>query len=161
MSSLVDMDVARLHCKADPADDTVLQRYLDAAEKICFKRMNRNVYVDQAALDAAVAAVPAQRVAANAAYEAAMTAAGALGTEADILDAETEAANVLRRTKVALSYASDGMVVEPDIVAAILLVTGHLYRNREEVLTGQGANAIVLPEGVERLLAPNRILGLM
>lgn len=160
MSVLVDIDVAMLHCKADSNEEAMVQTYLNAAEAAVQRFANRNIYVDQDALDTARDAVPAAMVTANADYAAAMTAAGALGTPEDIADAEAAAAQTLRATKVALSYANDGMVVTDDVIAAVLLMTGHLYRNREEVQTGPGANAVVLPMGAQALMATYRILGL-
>lgn len=160
MSALVDIDTAMLHCKADSNEEAMVQRYLNAAEAAAMRYANRNIFADQGALDTAKNAVPAAMIAANAAYAVAMEAAGALGTPEDIADAEAAAAQTLRETKVALSYDKDGMVVTDDVVAAVLLLTGHLYRNREEVQTGPGANAVVLPQGARFLLDTYRILGL-
>ena len=159
MSSLVTLDEARSHCKSDPADDAALQRALDAAEKTVQNRCGRFFYADQTALDTAVAGVAAAQVAANALYTTEMAAAAALGTVEDVADAEAAAANKLRVTKLRLSYIADGEVVSDEVISAILLVCGHLYRNREEVLTGQNAAAIALPMGVDALLASHRVVG--
>lgn len=48
----------------------------------------------------------------------------------------------------------DPMVVEPPIVAAVLLIFGRLYAHREDVVTG---SAIVLPRGSISLLQPYRV----
>lgn len=52
------------------------------------------------------------------------------------------------------SAGCDPMVVNDAIKAAILLLTGHLYRNREAV-TGESVNE--LPLGVHSLLWPHRV----
>ncbi len=50
----------------------------------------------------------------------------------------------------------DPMVVNDAIKAAILLIFGHLYRNREDVITGASAAAVVVPLGSRSLLWPHR-----
>ena len=56
----------------------------------------------------------------------------------------------------ALSDANDdtGMVANPTFRAAVLLICGHLYANRESVLVG--AVAQILPMGAHELLRPYR-----
>lgn len=46
------------------------------------------------------------------------------------------------------------MVVTDLVRAAMLLIVGHLYANREDVVTG--ATAVELPHGARALLAPYR-----
>ena len=48
-----------------------------------------------------------------------------------------------------------GLVINPSITAAILLITGHLYENREEVVIGTIATR--LPMTSESLLWPYRL----
>lgn len=48
------------------------------------------------------------------------------------------------------------MVITADIKAAMLLIIGHLYGSREDVLVGVGA--VELPMGSRHLLRPYRIL---
>lgn len=48
--------------------------------------------------------------------------------------------------------------VPDDIKAAIMLILGDLYENRESTLTGTRAAAVPLPYGAESLLYPYRIL---
>ena len=47
----------------------------------------------------------------------------------------------------------NGIVVNPAIVAAVLLQVGHLYANREAVTPGSASE---LPLGVKHLLQPHR-----
>lgn len=48
----------------------------------------------------------------------------------------------------------DPMVANQAIVAAVLLLTGHLYRNREAVTS---ENSVLLPLGAQSLLWPHRV----
>lgn len=50
---------------------------------------------------------------------------------------------------------AEPMLVNDAIRAAILLLAGHLYRNREEVVTGQ--TVAQLPVGAHALLWPYRV----
>jgi hypothetical protein len=52
------------------------------------------------------------------------------------------------------SAGIDPIVTNPSITAAVLLITGHLYRNREAV-AGETANQ--LPMGAHSLLWPHRV----
>lgn len=68
------------------------------------------------------------------------------------VDAEAMAAAVLAGVA-----GDDPMVVNDAIKAAILLTLGHLWANREDVLTGNGAAAVQLPLGARPLLWPHRV----
>lgn len=52
--ALVDIALARQHCKAEAEDDPILQVYLGAAEQHALDFLNRQVFATQTALDAAV-----------------------------------------------------------------------------------------------------------
>lgn len=49
----------------------------------------------------------------------------------------------------------DPIVINPAIVAAVLLILGHLYSNREDVVVGATVQA--LPQGAQSLLRPHRV----
>lgn len=108
--NLVDLDTARAHVRADPADDALLALYVGAAEEQVEAFLNRRVYPDADALADAVLA----------------------GTAGD-----------------------DPIVVNKSILAAVLLLAGHLYANRENVVAGQSATE--LPQGAHALLWPHRV----
>lgn len=98
------------HCRADPdGDAAMVGLYLGAATDAAQDYLGRKVYVDQAALDAAVEG--------GSAGEAPMVA----------------------------TYA---------IKAAILLICGHLFANREDVVTG--SQSFAMPHGSRDLLRPHR-----
>jgi hypothetical protein len=153
--------VARQHCKADSADDTVLQIYLDAAIAEAARHCNRNIYADKTTLDTEVAGVAAAMVTANAAYATALADADAITIAADKQVAIELAYNDLQKAQVANYAISQGIVATNDINAAILLIVGHLYRSREEVVTGQGAAAVQLPLGAGSILDRYRLVGLL
>lgn len=50
-----------------------------------------------------------------------------------------------------------GIAADEAITAGILLILGHLYTNREDVITGLRAAAVAVPESSAWLLAPYRI----
>jgi hypothetical protein len=49
----------------------------------------------------------------------------------------------------------DPIVIEPDILAAVLLILGHLNENHEDSVTG--TTAVPLPMGARTLLHPHRV----
>lgn len=51
----------------------------------------------------------------------------------------------------------DPILVDDAIRAGILLTFGHLYRNREDVVAGPSAGAVILPLGARALLQPKRV----
>lgn len=53
-------------------------------------------------------------------------------------------------------YGTDGTSVPGPIKSAILLIIGHLYENREDVIIGRQVND--LPKGAEYLLNPYRVI---
>lgn len=108
--SVIRIELAMQHVRADEADQVMVQAYLDAAEDSARQYMGRNFYPDADALAAAVLD----------------------GTSGD-----------------------DPVVVNPSITAACLLITGHLYANREDVVTG--VSVAQLPMGSQSLLMPYRV----
>ena len=57
-------------------------------------------------------------------------------------------------TELAQGLDTDGIVINPAIQAALLLIVGHLYANREDVLAG--VSVAQLPNGSQYLLQPYR-----
>lgn len=152
---LIDLSTAKAHLRVDGADDDVMIAiYAGAAERAAIEFIGRNIYADPAALAAAVAAAPAALSAATATYDAAVLAADALdaGVEQDMaLMAADEAYSA---AKAAARMTHQGIVINDQIKAAMLLTIGHLYANREDVATGVSVAA--LPMGCGYLLQPFR-----
>jgi len=153
--SVIAIDIAMHHLLAEPDDQVLVQAQLDAAEEAAMQFLNRRFYLDQVALDEARAGVPAAMQQAKAAHAAAVAAA----------EEEQDFAlrcRQLEHARQALAEAYDqadatsyGMVLNPAIQAACLLKLGHLFANREDVVTGTIATE--LPLGSQHLLMPYRI----
>jgi len=108
--SVIRIEIAMKHCRADDEDASMVQTYLDAAEDHAAKYLGRKFYRDQSALDAAVTAETA---------------------------------------------GAEPLVLTPSIEAACLLIVGHLFAHREDVVIG--SSATTLPRGSEHLLFPYRV----
>ncbi|URD41440.1 head-tail connector protein [Pseudomonas sp. BYT-5] len=153
--SVIAIDIAMHHLLAEPEDQILVQAQLDAAEEAAMQFLNRRFYLDQVALDEARAGVPA---AMQQAKEANAEAAAAAEAEQD----HTLRCRLLEHARKVLADAYDqadaiayGMVLNPAIQAACLLKLGHLFANREEVVTG--STAVELPLASQHLLMPYRI----
>lgn len=153
--SVIAIDLAMHHLLAEPEDQVLVQAQLDAAEEAAIQFLNRRFYLDQVALDEARAGVSAALQLAKEANAAAIAAAEA---EQD----HTLRCRLLDHARQALADAYDkadavayGMVLNPAIQAACLLKLGHLFANREEVVTG--STAVELPLASQHLLMPYRI----
>jgi len=154
--SFVTLAEAKLHLRVDGTDDDALiGLYINAAEQAAVKALDRGVYADGTALGVAKAAAPGELDTAIAAYESAIAAAEALADETAIAAAIQTAGNGLLRAKVAYRQAMDGMVVNEAIKAAVLLIVGHLYANREDAVVG--VSVAQMPNGAEWLLAPYKV----
>lgn len=108
--SVIAIETAMKHCRADDDDQAMVQTYLDAAEDHAAQYLGRKFYADQDTLDAAVLAETA---------------------------------------------GESPMVITPSVLAACLLILGHLYAHREDVV--MGISSITLPRGSEHLLFPYRV----
>ncbi|MBV4531003.1 head-tail connector protein [Pseudomonas sp. SWRI107] len=152
---VIAIDLAMHHLLAEPEDQALVEAQLGAAEDAAMNFLNRRFYLDQVVLDAARAGVQEMMQEAKEANAAAVDAADA---EQD----HTIRCRLLEHARKALAAAYDqadaiayGMVINPSIQAACLLKLGHLFANREEVVTG--ATAVELPLASQHLLMPYRI----
>jgi len=107
---VISMTIARHHLRDPDDDDAYLELLIEAAEGQAMDYLNRRFYVDQRAMDEAVATGEAGEA---------------------------------------------PMVCNKQIKAACLLILGHLYANREDVVIG--TTATDLPKGSLALLTPHRI----
>ena len=147
---------AKLHLRVDSADeDALIGVYITAAEQMAVALLDRGVYADGTAIGVAKAAAPGELDTAIAAYESAMAAAEALADETATAASIQTAGNGLLRAKVAHRQAMDGMVVNEAIKAAVLLIVGSLYAQREDAVVGVSVEQ--LPNGAEWLLAPYKV----
>lgn len=153
--SAIDIELAMKHLLAEPEDRDLVQSQLDGAETAAAAYLNRAFFVDQAALDSARLSVSAARYQARAAYDAAIAAAEEIEDHDQRCAAEADAGFVFSEALEAATRNARGMVINKAIEAACLLKLGHLFANREEVVTGTIATE--LPQGSKALLAPYRV----
>lgn len=154
--SLVSLADAKIHLRADGTDeDALITAQIAAAEKTVVNMLDRGVYADGTALQAAMTAAPGLLTAATAAYAAAVAAANAMADPVEQASALSVAASTYLRAQVAYRQAFDGIVVDETIKTAVLLIVGHLFANREDVVTGVSTAA--LPHGAEWLLQPYKV----
>lgn len=153
--SIIALEDAKAHLRADGDDDALIQAYLDAAEDASAQFLNRAIYADDAALLAARVAAPAMLATSLTDIETRVTAAGDIEDGTQQCEAlaviETDRRNALNAYREAMA----GVVINASITAACLLMLGKLYANREDVVTGQ--TAVELPQGAHSLLWPYRV----
>lgn len=155
--SFVMLPEAKLHLRGvdGTEEDALIGVYITAAEQMAIALLDRGVYADGPALGVAKAAAPGELDTAIAAYESAIAAAEALPDETAIAAAIQAAGNDLLRAKVAHRQTMDGIVVNDTIKSAVLLIVGHLYANREDVVAG--VSVAQMPNGAEWLLQPYKV----
>ncbi|WLH86027.1 head-tail connector protein [Pseudomonas sp. FP2338] len=153
--SVIDIELAMKHLRAESEDQDLVQSQLDGAETAAMAYMNRSFFADQATLDAARLAAPTKRAIAVVDYDVSMLAAQAIEDAAQRLEAEADVRFIFAEALELIARTARGLVVNKAIEAACLLKLGHLYANREEVVTGTIATE--LPLTSKSLLAPYRI----
>jgi hypothetical protein len=153
---LIDLAVAKAHLNVTvDLDDADITLKLEAAEQFAILHLNRYVYADHAALTAALDAVPTTLAAASAAYLAATAAAASIETDIDRDMAIFGATETYTRAQIDARMTYQGIVATSNIKAAILLILGSLYANRENEVVG--ATVFALPLGAHALLQPYRV----
>lgn len=153
--SVISIETAMQHLYAEPEDESLAQGLLDAAEEAAMQFMQRRFYADQSAVDAAKAGTIERTLSARAAYQEAKAQAD-LPENVDIsVTLKDRARQVLADAYQSIDMEAFSMVITPTIQAACLLKLGHLFANREEVVTGTIATE--LPMASKALLMPYRI----
>lgn len=151
---VIDIDVAMQHLRAEDEDRVLVEAQLGAAEEQASQYMQRRFYADQAALDAALATVPAAITTTRARYEEAVASIEFIPLLEDRYGSRERAARAFADARAAVEMVARGIVINDAIRAACLLSLGHLYANREDVVTG--TITAELPMGSRWLLGPYR-----
>lgn len=152
---LIDLPTAQAHLCVDGSDDSdLITLYLGAAERSIAEYVCRNIYADKASLYAAISAAPDALVSAKSTYDSAILSADAIADddlrEMAYLAANEAYSNAMQSTR--MTY--QGIVLNDQLKAAILLVLGHLYANREDSVVG--VSVVDLPMGSRYLADPFR-----
>ncbi len=147
--SLLTLAQAKSHLRIDgTASDADLTLKIEAAERSAIEYLGCNVYEDETDLARSIAAVPAELVAAKAAYDAAYLVAVEL-EDAELSQlAQEYAFFVYSRARNAATRTRNGVVVNELILSAMLLILGWLFETRED-----GAE---MPRAARDLLHPYR-----
>jgi hypothetical protein len=154
--SLIDLPSAKAHLRvASDYPDAQVSVYLNAAETMAAQFLNRNVYADQTALDAAVAAVPAALIAAGVTYDAAIDAAELIEDDVASDAAAQYAEDVYAAAQDSARRTRAGIVIDDMVRAGVLLILGHLFENREDTVAG--VTIASLPQGSRVVLGPYRV----
>lgn len=151
---VIDIEVALQHLRAEDDDRKLVEAQLGAAEEQASQYMQRRFYADQAALDAALATVPAAITSTRAKLDAALAAIDPLAPFEDQEGARARAVKAFTEARAEVEMVANGRVITDAIQAACLLALGHLYANREDVVTG--AISTELPMNSRWLLNPYR-----
>jgi hypothetical protein len=153
--SVIDIELAMKHLLAEPEDQVLIQAQLDAAEEAAMQFLQRRFFPDQTALEAARAGIASRMAAARVAYESAKLDADGFEDLGDKCRLREHARRRFGDALEAMDMDVYGLVINAAITAACLLKLGHLFANREEVVTG--VTVAELPLASKSLLMPYRI----
>ncbi|GFM73740.1 hypothetical protein PSCICL_47320 [Pseudomonas cichorii] len=152
--AIISIELAMHHLQAEPDDQVLVQAQLNAAEEAAMQFLNRRFYADQQELELARAGLDGLMRAARDANAAAVAAAENEedhGIRCRKLD---HARKALADAYEQVDSVGYGIVINDAITSACLLKLGHLFANREEVITD--GNAVELPLASRSLLMPYR-----
>lgn len=153
--SVIDIELAMKHLLAEPEDQVLVQAQLDACEEAAQQFLQRRFFVDQAAVNLAKSETIQRTRAAREVYVAAKAVADLPENNEFRCRLREQARQALADSYEAIDMDEYGIVINAAITAACLLKLGHLFANREEVVTGTIATE--LPLASKSLLMPYRI----
>lgn len=153
--SVIDIELAMKHLLAEPEDQDLVQSQLDGAEEAAQQFLQRRFFADQAAVDLAKSTTVQRTQAARATYRATLVVADEPENSEDRCRLRERARQALADAFEVIDMDEFGIVINKGIEAACLLKLGHLFANREEVVTGTIATE--LPLTSKSLLMPYRI----
>lgn len=158
--SVIALQLAMDHLRAEDDDSELVQAYLDAAEEAAVAFLQRRFYADAAALALAQTGIAEQRHALITRYQERVRAGSgsmymplpgmADQTRQRLANLEDQFLEDLAQ----LAAVEHGMVINAAIQTACLLTLGHLYNNREDSIIG--VSVVALPLGSRTFLAPYR-----
>ena len=150
--SIVSIETAIHHLRADAEDSIDIQHKLNGAQEMAEQYMCRRIYATDVELDAAI---DANAIEMNALDSLRI---GALSGDVNSYAVKTKLERIESQMYEKLMIAR-GIVTNPGIEVAILLILGTLYEHREDVVIG--TSIVRLPQAAEHRLQPyRRIMGL-
>ena len=154
--TIIAIDDAMTHLKAEAEDRALVESKLAAAEESAMQYLQRRFYADQTALGQAKEIIEQQLQANRENYQRAVNAANQLANKDDQQLALQYATEVFSESRTAVDAVARGIVINPAIKAACLLILGQLYENRGDLVDSQ-VDISNLPYGSKSLLIPYRI----
>ena len=148
--SIVSIETAIHHLRADAEDSIDIQHKLNGAQEMAEQYMGRRIYATDVELDAAI---DANAIEMNALDSLRI---GALSGDVNSYAVKTKLERIESQMYEKLMIAR-GIVTNPGIEVAILLILGTLYEHREDVVIG--TSIARLPQAAEHRLQPYRIMG--
>ena len=153
--ALLTPEQCRTQCRVSgDYADAELAALLDSAVDAVSAHLNRTIFESEEAKAAALDGLADLAQQAEADYLAAVAAAESIASEAARRMAINVAARKLADVRRANEWALEGLVFNGSILAVVRLTLGHLYANRESVVTG--VTVAELPLGMKDLLRPYR-----
>ena len=148
--SIISIDVALHHLRADADDMLDVQHKLDAAQEIAEQFIGRRIYANFPDVLAAVTV-------------AATSMADLIAEKETIRNGELD--DHIKNTMLEnidsqwhnVKMAARGIATNKAIEVAILLILGTLYEHREDVVVG--TSIVKLPQAADHRLQPYRIMG--
>jgi len=148
---IITLPEAKLHLRVDHDDeDALITSKIIAAESLVCRYINRGVYADQNTLNTAKTAAPTALSAATVVYDAAIEAAALVESVVEKAAAIEAAEQEYLDAQTLARMARAGIVTNDSFKAAVMLVLGHLYEHREDVVVG--VTVATLPNGAEYLV---------
>lgn len=148
--SIVSIETAIHHLRADADDSIDIQHKLNGAQEIAEQFMGRRIYASDIELDAAIDATAIEMDALASLRVGALS--GDINSHAVRAKIERIESQMYKKLMIA-----QGIVTNPGIEVAILLILGTLYEHREDVVIG--TSIVRLPQAAEHRLQPYRIMG--
>ena len=151
---MIDLNLARAHLKADDEDveDALIEQYIASAVSACEGYCNRKFYENATEQTTDFDAALGELASANEQYNTDI----ATTEDCELLSIYHDR---LIRARGDVLRRINGIVIDGTITAAILMMLGHFYRNRQEVVVAQYSGATQLPAGARRILEPYLWIG--
>lgn len=134
--SVIPIEEAMLHLRAEPEDQEDVQKKLDAAEEKAMSFLQRRFYRDEVDLINELTTVKQRIIDVRAEYDAELAQAERIENPEDKQLLKEFAESKFRESRRQIRMIAKGLVINDAIKIACLLTLGDLYENREDSVTG-------------------------